>query len=85
MIRMNPIFAASAIAALLALGAGAASAATTNYNAHPSPAPAPAPASGPNGSQTPRWGYCSVRADQMGIAGPAWEAFVVRCQKTGGL
>ena len=84
MIRMNMIFAASAVVAFLTLGAGAASAMNTSNNnvGHPSSGPsAPSPE---GGQQVLRGNGCSVRADQMGLTGQAWQTYFDRCQ-TGAL
>jgi hypothetical protein len=83
MTRMTPFFAASALVAILTLGAGAAFAATSNGGGHPS-GPGPSGPSGTSGGATlPRGENCAIRADQMGLAQPAWHAFVNRCQQTG--
>ena len=85
MTRMTPFIAASALVAILTLGAGAASAAAVGNNGgHPS-GPGPSGPSGTSGGATlPRAANCSVRADQMNLAGAAWQTFVNHCQQTGG-
>ena len=87
MTRVFPILAAAAIAAFLTFGGAAAFAAATggNGNGHPG-----GPPGGPNGGNTggpggmPRLvAGCDFRADQMGLDGPARQAFVWRCQQGG--
>jgi hypothetical protein len=86
MTRLTPFLAASAIVALLTLGAGVASASTSPGNGGHSPgAPGSPGSSGSAAAGTPQRNYsCSTRADQMGLATAAWQAFVTRCQTSGG-
>jgi len=86
MTRLTPFLAASAIVALLTLGAGVASASTSPGNGGHSPgAPGSPGASGTAAAGTAQRNYsCSTRADQMGLATAAWQAFVTRCQTSGG-
>ncbi len=86
MTRVTPFLAASAIVALLTLGAGVASASTSPGNGGHSPgAPGSPGTSGSAAAGTPQRNYsCSTRADQMGLATAAWQAFVTRCQTSGG-
>jgi len=86
MTRMTPFLAASAIVALLTLGAGVASASTSPGNGGHSPgAPGSPGTSGTAAAGTAQRNYsCSTRADQMGLATAAWQAFVTRCQASGG-
>ncbi len=87
MTRVFPILTAAAIAAFLTFGSAAAFAAATggNGNGHPG-----GPPGGPNGGNTggpggmPRLvAGCDFHADQMGLDGPARQAFVWRCQQGG--
>lgn len=89
MTRLTPFLAASAIVALLTLGAGVASASTSPGNGGHSPGAPGSPgspgASASAAAGTPQRNYsCSTRADQMGLATAAWQAFVTRCQTSGG-
>ena len=82
--RMTPFFAASAIVAILTLGSGAAFAAAVGHPGGPAGPSGPSGPSGTSGGLTlPRGENCAIRADQMGLARPAWQAFVNHCDQSG--
>jgi hypothetical protein len=85
MTRIIPVLSAAAVAAFLTLGGAAAFAMATGGDGnggHPGGGPNGPGNSGGSGA-APRVAGCDLRADQMGLDGPARRTFVWRCQQSG--